>query len=127
MPSDFRSHFLLDPDVTYLNHGSFGACPKPVFDDYQKWQLALERDSFQFFLDVGRKELEKSKQALADYINCAVEDLIYVPNPTHGMNIVIGRMSCSESCLSSRLRVCTSSADMERGPTPTWNEPCWTG
>src|ERR687889_160773 len=35
--------FLLDPDVTFLNHGSFGACPRPVFERYQEWQRELER------------------------------------------------------------------------------------
>ena len=40
--------FLLDPDVVYLNHGSFGACPKPVFETYQHWQLKLERQPVEF-------------------------------------------------------------------------------
>jgi isopenicillin-N epimerase len=39
-----RDLFLLDPDVAYLNHGVFGACPRPVFDVYQDWQRELERE-----------------------------------------------------------------------------------
>ena len=38
-----REEFLLDPSVTFLNHGSFGATPRAVFDRYQEWQLELER------------------------------------------------------------------------------------
>src|SRR5207237_34370 len=38
-----RELFLLDPDIVFLNHGSFGACPRPVFEEYQRWQLELER------------------------------------------------------------------------------------
>jgi isopenicillin-N epimerase len=34
-----REHFLLESGRVFLNHGSFGACPKEVFADYQRWQL----------------------------------------------------------------------------------------
>jgi isopenicillin-N epimerase len=40
--------FLLDPDVIFLNHGSFGACPRPVFQSYQEWQKRLERQPVLF-------------------------------------------------------------------------------
>ena len=43
-----KSQFLIDPEIAYLNFGSFGACPKPVFEDYQNWQLLLEREAVQF-------------------------------------------------------------------------------
>ena len=43
-----RDRFLLDPDVVFLNHGSFGACPRPVFERYQAWQLELEREPVNF-------------------------------------------------------------------------------
>jgi isopenicillin-N epimerase len=40
--------FYLNKDITFLNHGSFGACPKPIFEEYQKWQLELEKEPVQF-------------------------------------------------------------------------------
>ncbi|HHZ99532.1 MAG TPA: aminotransferase, partial [Candidatus Marinimicrobia bacterium] len=43
-----RPQFLLDPDIVFLNHGSFGACPKPVFDEYQEWQRKLEARPVKF-------------------------------------------------------------------------------
>ena len=43
-----REEFLLDPEVVFLNHGSFGACPRPVFERYQAWQLELEREPVDF-------------------------------------------------------------------------------
>ena len=43
-----KDQFLLKKDITFLNHGSFGACPKPIFEDYQKWQLALEEEISKF-------------------------------------------------------------------------------
>ena len=43
-----REGFLLDPDVAYFNHGSYGACPVEVFAEYQRWQLELERRPTEF-------------------------------------------------------------------------------
>ena len=48
MTTNLSDLFLLDPAVTFLNHGSFGACPRPVFEEYQRWQLALERQPVEF-------------------------------------------------------------------------------
>ena len=33
--------YLLDPEIVFLNHGSFGACPVPVFERYQELQREL--------------------------------------------------------------------------------------
>ena len=38
-----RPLFQLDPEITFLNHGSYGACPIPVFEDYQKWQEKMAK------------------------------------------------------------------------------------
>lgn len=84
-----KEHFLLNPEITYLNHGSFGACPKPVFDDYQKWQLELESEPVQFILKNSADYLKSSKLALAKYINCAPEDFYFTVNPTHAINTVM--------------------------------------
>ena len=46
--ADLRAEFLLDPDVTFLNHGSFGACPRAVLERYQHWQVELERQPVLF-------------------------------------------------------------------------------
>ena len=53
MANGLRDLFLLDEEVTFLNHGSYGACPKPVFARYQEWQLQLERQPVAF-LDIQR-------------------------------------------------------------------------
>ncbi len=85
---NLANDFLLNPGYRHLNHGSFGACPKPIFDDYQKWQLRLEQDPVQFFVLDGNKQLEISKAALAKYINCDPDDLVMTMNPSYAMNIV---------------------------------------
>ena len=87
-PANLRDLFLLRPDVVYLNHGSFGACPRPVFDAYQEWQLALERQPVEFFQRSGRSLLCKAREALGDFIGADADDLVYVTNVTLGLNIV---------------------------------------
>lgn len=85
---NLRKLFLLDPSVTFLNHGSFGATPKPVFDEYQRWQLRLERQPVLF---LGRELdilLLNSRRALGEYLNADANDLVYIPNATHGVNII---------------------------------------
>ena len=57
-----KKHFLLDPNITFLNHGSFGACPKIVFDNYQYWQRELEIQPVKFFTKVLYKKLEYSRK-----------------------------------------------------------------
>ena len=84
-----KDQFLLKKDITFLNHGSFGACPKPIFEDYQKWQLALEEEPIQFITKTGILALNESKKELAAFIHCHEDDFVYVQNPTMAMNIVI--------------------------------------
>jgi isopenicillin-N epimerase len=91
-----KDKFLLNPNVHHLNHGSFGACPKEVFAEYQRYQLLLENEPVQFMMKTGVDLLDKSKQALANYINCQKEDLIYVTNPSTAMNIVIKSLQLKE-------------------------------
>jgi isopenicillin-N epimerase len=86
--SHLKSEFLLSKEYTHLNHGSFGACPKPIFEDYQYWQLQLERDPVDFMTNKGLKQLEVSKQALGSFINCSADDIVLTTNPTYAINIV---------------------------------------
>ena len=85
-----RDLFLLDPDVIFLNHGSFGACPRPVFEVYQSWQRELERQPVEF-LHTGRRFktlMREAREALAAYVGADPDDLAYVTNATTGMNVV---------------------------------------
>ncbi len=84
-----KKHFLLDPEITFLNHGSFGACPKPIFDVYQQWQRELEKRPIQFLGREAIPMLAKSRERLAEYLNCAAQDLVYFPNPTTAINMVV--------------------------------------
>lgn len=78
-----KSQFLLNPEITYLNFGSFGACPKPIFEDYIRWQYLLESEPVQFIAFDGAKYLHQAREALSQYINCEADDLVLVTNPSY--------------------------------------------
>ena len=85
--SSLKEYFHLDPTIHFLNHGSYGATPKSVFEAYQNWQLRLEKQPVLF---LGRELtglLKESRQVLGDYLNVSADDLVYIPNATHGVNI----------------------------------------
>ncbi len=83
-----RDQFLLDPDIAFLNHGSYGACPRPVFEAYQRWQLELEHQPVAFFRDRRRTLLAETRVALGAYLNAPADDLALVTNATVGVNTV---------------------------------------
>ena len=88
LDNSLRDLFLLNQDVVFLNHGSFGACPKPVFEVYQNWQRELEYQPVEF---LGRRYhdlVDTARESLAQYINADSEDIIFITNATSGVNIV---------------------------------------
>lgn len=90
-----KEHFLLDPDIIFLNHGSFGATPRPVLAACQDWQERLERQPVRFFVDELLAELKHARQVLGNYLDADPDDLVYVPNATYGVNIIARSLSLS--------------------------------
>jgi isopenicillin-N epimerase len=85
--SELRREFLLDPEVAFLNHGSFGACPRPVFDRYQAWQRELEHEPVDLLDRRLPDLLGGARAALASYLGCSAHDLAFVTNATTGVNL----------------------------------------
>jgi len=85
---DLEKQFLLDPDVIFLNHGSFGATPLPVIEIYQEWQRRLERQPVKFLDRELPDYLADARQSLGSYINADMDDVVYVPNATFALNVV---------------------------------------
>ena len=83
----FEDEFLIAPDLVYLNHGSQGACPRPVFEAYQARQLELERDPCGFGGRLGDL-LEEARAVLGDYVGASSQDLVYMTNATTAINTV---------------------------------------
>jgi isopenicillin-N epimerase len=85
---NLEQYFLLRKDVTFLNFGSFGACPKPVFERYQQLQLELEQEPVQFITVNGLNYLAAAREALGNYIHCDKDDVVYVTNPSYAVNAI---------------------------------------
>jgi isopenicillin-N epimerase len=83
-----RSPFQLRPGIHFLNHGSFGSCPLPVFQRYQEIQREIEAQPVEF---LGRRLhtlLAEARAELARFVGAGTDDLVFVPNATTGLNIV---------------------------------------
>lgn len=83
-----RDLFLLDPATVFLNHGSFGACPREVLAAQQRWQVEMERNPVEF---LGRRSaglLAAARGRLGDFLGARGDDLVFVPNATTGVNVV---------------------------------------
>ena len=89
MSENLARHFLLRDDVVFLNHGSFGACPRAVFEAYQGWQLELERQPVAF-LGRGPDRIACAFRALRWRQNSAqsADNIVGLVNATEGLNIV---------------------------------------
>jgi isopenicillin-N epimerase len=82
-----RDLFLLDPEVTFLNHGSFGATPRAVFDRYQAWQRELEREPVDFIARRLGPLLAEARAELGGFVGARADDLTFVQNATTGVNM----------------------------------------
>jgi len=88
MSENLARQFLIREDVVFLNHGSFGACPRPVFEAYQHWQLELEGQPVEF---LGRRLTDLMRQpriALAAELGTTEANIVGLTNATAGLNIV---------------------------------------
>ncbi|MGZ8620834.1 MAG: aminotransferase class V-fold PLP-dependent enzyme [Actinomycetota bacterium] len=79
----------LDPDVTFLNHGSFGSCPEPVLAVQREWRDRMERDPIRFLDRELEGHLDRTREALGAFLGAAPAGLAFVPNATTGVNAVL--------------------------------------
>ncbi len=87
--NSLRQLFLLDQDIIFFNHGSFGATPRPVFESYQRWQREMERNPVKFIQRRVNDLLAQARAELGQYLGTGGDNLIFVTNATFGMNVVI--------------------------------------
>jgi len=84
-----HSEWLLDEDVIFLNHGSFGACPRSVLAAQHQWQERLEAEPVRFLVRELPEHLEAARAELSSFVGSRVEDLVFVQNATDGANAVL--------------------------------------
>ncbi len=89
------SPWHLDPALTHLNHGSFGACPGPVLEAQSLWRERIEADPTGFFRHELWPTLDRAREALAGFVGAEVEDLAFVANATAGVNAVLRSLDLS--------------------------------
>tara|TARA_B100001250_G_scaffold223188_1_gene191345 strand:+ start:26 stop:1153 length:1128 start_codon:yes stop_codon:yes gene_type:complete len=90
-----KEHFLLDPNITFLNHGSYGACPSIVFDNYQYWQRKLETQPVKFFTEILYEKIKESRKKLSEFVGCNNDELIFLQNPTTAVSNVMCNLNFS--------------------------------
>ncbi len=87
--SELSKHWILDPNITFLNHGSFGACPKLILDEQTKLRTSLESDPVTFMESTARELWAESLVRLSKFINADSEGMTFVTNATSGVNTVL--------------------------------------
>lgn len=88
-PSPFAAHWTLDPQVDYLNHGSFGACPRAVLEAQAELRARLEREPTDFLVRALPAALGRSREALGAFVGADPDDLAFVGNATSAVNAVL--------------------------------------
>ncbi len=84
-----RRHWALDPAVTFLNHGSFGACPVTVLAAAQRIRERLEREPVRFMMTELEALLDGAREMVGAFLGAAGDDLAFVPNATAGVSTVL--------------------------------------
>jgi isopenicillin-N epimerase len=87
-PSEFARLWPLDEKIVYLNHGSFGACPRYVLDRQTHYREQFEQQPVRFLMREMEELLNRSRQRVATFVNSKEEDLVFVQNATVGVNTV---------------------------------------
>jgi len=90
-----KHHFVLDPDVTFLNHGSFGACPRSVLAEQQRLRERLEAEPVRFFNREYEPLLDAARHTLGRFVGCDGDDLAFVTNATTAVNAVLRSLEFS--------------------------------
>lgn len=88
-PSSSIAHFALDPTIVQLNHGSFGACPREVLDAQARLRGAMEASPTRFYVRELPELLERSRAALAEFVEADRQDLVFVRNATQAVGAVL--------------------------------------
>jgi isopenicillin-N epimerase len=84
-----RRFWTLDPAITFLNHGSFGACPIPVMEAQSELRARLEREPVRFFIRELEALSDDAYAAVGAFVGADPADLAFVSNATQGVNTVL--------------------------------------
>lgn len=94
-PSEFMKHWTLDPEVVFLNHGSFGACPRAVLEAQSELRGLMEREPVRFFVELFDDLMYGARDGVAKFLHVRGEDLVFVPNATTAVATVLANLEGS--------------------------------
>ncbi len=104
-PSEFMRHWTIDPEVVYLNHGSFGACPKVVLDVQSELRALMERELVRFFVESFDDLMYEARDEVAKFLRVRGEDMVFIPNATTAVATVLmnleGTVKAGEELLAT--------------------------
>ncbi|MGC8886331.1 MAG: aminotransferase class V-fold PLP-dependent enzyme [Verrucomicrobiia bacterium] len=86
----------LDREVVFLNHGSFGACPKQILDIQTSLRKEMERQPVKFFVRELEPRIDEARKILADFVDADADSLVFVPNVTYAINCVFNSLKLKE-------------------------------
>jgi isopenicillin-N epimerase len=89
MPGPLATHWMLDPSIHFMNHGSFGACPRPVLAAQQRYRDELEHEPVTFLVRTYAERMERARTRLAEFVGADPDGIAFVPNATAGANTVL--------------------------------------
>lgn len=92
-----KQHWLLDPAITFLNHGSFGATPRVVLDKQTEWRRRMELEPVRFFVRELEPILDDARRTLANFIGADPEGVAFIPNATAGVNAVLRSLDLDQN------------------------------
>lgn len=89
----FTRYWSIDPDVVFLNHGSFGACPLRILERQQELRAEMEREPVEFLYRRFEPRIDEARDALGRFVGADSHDIAFVPNATTGVNTVLRSLS----------------------------------
>lgn len=90
--NQFRSQWLLDPDVVFLNHGAFGACPRVVLEEQTRWRERLEREPVRFMIEELEPALDATRKVVGEFVGANPDGIAFVMNTTQGVNTILASL-----------------------------------
>src|SRR5690349_3182769 len=94
--ADLRADFEFRPGITYLNHGSFGPSPRPVFEAQLAWQRQLRSNPMDFYVREYETAYFAAQKRMAEFVGAAPASVVFIENATYGMNVVANSFSLAE-------------------------------
>ena len=84
-----KKEFYLEEGFTFVNHGSFGCVPRPVFEARMKRIEELEQNPDTWFRYKYSPLMKEGLQVMSNFLNCSLDELVFVENATTGVTIAL--------------------------------------